>query len=120
MALLRHKLQFSALSIPLTFESAELKVWENSMSDSFFRHRAGLYYDSDESFGFESDIDPASPHGNISNETGDSSRPVDEELDDFVRLGFLQSDEEDGNAYTANECDGSDSDGTDSPKALYV
>ncbi|KAL6835724.1 ankyrin repeat-containing domain protein [Trichoderma sp. SZMC 28015] len=61
------------------------------MSGSFFRERAGLYYDSDE---------------------------IGEELDDFFRSGFLQSDEEDGDAYTANECDGSDSDGTDSPKAI--
>lgn len=90
------------------------------MSNSFFRERAGLYYGSDESFGYESDIDPASSHGNVSNETGDSSRPVDEELDDFVRLGFLQSDEEDGGAYTANDCDGSDSHGTDSLRAMYV
>ncbi|KAL5089035.1 hypothetical protein Trisim1_005892 [Trichoderma cf. simile WF8] len=88
------------------------------MSGSFFRERAGLYYDSDESFGYESDIDPASPHGNVSNEAEDSSCPVGEELDDFFRSGFLQSDEEDGDAYTANECDGSDSDGTDSPKAI--
>ncbi len=90
------------------------------MSDFFFRERAGLYYDSDESFGYESDIDPASPHGNVSNETENSSRPVGEELDDFIRLGFLESEEEDGDAYTANECNGSDSDGTDSPKAMYV
>ncbi|PNP58341.1 hypothetical protein THARTR1_01856 [Trichoderma harzianum] len=88
------------------------------MSDSFFRERAGLYYDSDDSFGYESDVDPAPPRGNVSNEPEDYSHLVGEELDDFFRSGFFESREEDDDRDTNGKYGGSDNEVTDSPKII--
>ncbi|KAL6691315.1 ankyrin repeat-containing domain protein [Trichoderma pleuroticola] len=61
------------------------------MSDSFFRERAGLYYDSDD---------------------------IGEELDDFFRSGFFESLEEDDDGDTNGKYGGSDNEVTDSPKII--
>lgn len=84
------------------------------MSDSFFRKKAGLYYDSEDSFEWESDV------GNASNEPEDSSILVGEEVDDFFRSGFFESCEEDDDKYTDGNHDGGDNEVTDSPNIMYV